>query len=188
MKMRMRMGAKSDATKRAMANAFVELSKEKPSAKISVREVTQRVGVDRQTFYYHFDTMDDLVSFSCRQLLESMLDDFDEGKNVHDIVSHVLARVEAARNTIVPFLHGIGRETMKGVLYGEVHAIFEKAARLVDGVERGNLSEREFDFAVSYIQYASVSIIVEWLSGRVDMSSEELSDYLTRAIEREMNS
>ena len=77
---------------------------------------------------------------------------------------------------------------MKGVLYGEVHAIFEKAARLVDGVERGNLSEREFDFAVSYIQHASVSIIVEWLSGRVDMSSEELSDYLTRAIEREMNS
>ena len=180
------MSAKSDATKRAMANAFVELSKEKPPVKISVREVAQRAGIDRQTFYYHFDTIDDLVSFSCRQLLGSMLDDFGEGKNVYDIVSHVLVRIEAARSTIVPFLHGIGRETMKSVLYGEVHAVFEKAARLVDGVERESLPEREFDFAVSYIQHASVSIIVEWLCGRVDMSSKELSDYLARAIEREM--
>ena len=37
-----------------IANAFYALLEEKPLSKITVREIVERCGVNRNTFYYHF--------------------------------------------------------------------------------------------------------------------------------------
>jgi AcrR family transcriptional regulator len=40
--------------KRLLANALIELSEEKPLAKITVTDIVNRAGAGRQTFYNHF--------------------------------------------------------------------------------------------------------------------------------------
>ncbi|MFA5421356.1 MAG: TetR/AcrR family transcriptional regulator [Bacilli bacterium] len=43
-------------------DALFTLAEEKPVAKISVEELCNKVGVKRQTFYYHFNDMSDLIN------------------------------------------------------------------------------------------------------------------------------
>lgn len=53
----------SSATKRALADAIKALMREKPLAKISITDIVERCGMNRQSFYYHFRDKYDLVNW-----------------------------------------------------------------------------------------------------------------------------
>ena len=44
----------AEFTKQAIKQAFLELLREKSMSEISVREISEKCGVNRNTFYYHF--------------------------------------------------------------------------------------------------------------------------------------
>lgn len=48
-------------TKQAIASALIELCEQKDFRKISVQDITKKVGLNRQTFYYHFTDKYDLL-------------------------------------------------------------------------------------------------------------------------------
>ncbi len=48
-------------TKQAIKAAFLELLDEKPLNKISVRDIVERCGINRNSFYYHFQDSPSLL-------------------------------------------------------------------------------------------------------------------------------
>lgn len=50
-------------TKKALAGALKELMRNTPINKISVRNIVDKCGLNRQTFYYHFQDIYDLVGW-----------------------------------------------------------------------------------------------------------------------------
>ena len=51
------------ASQAAIAEALIELMKDKPYSRISVSEICKRAGVSRQTFYSLFASKDNVISF-----------------------------------------------------------------------------------------------------------------------------
>ncbi|MGE5632222.1 MAG: hypothetical protein ACM3TR_14160 [Caulobacteraceae bacterium] len=54
--------ANSMITKKALANSLKKLMKSLPLNKISVKNIVDDSGLNRQTFYYHFQDIYDLLS------------------------------------------------------------------------------------------------------------------------------
>lgn len=61
-----------------MNRALLELLGEKGYEYITVKELCARAGVNRSTFYLHYDGMADLLSETVEQTLQSLLDKFEE--------------------------------------------------------------------------------------------------------------
>lgn len=55
--------------KKLLADALLELSEEKPLAKISITDIVKRAGAGRQTFYNHFQDKNDLIYWIYKQTL-----------------------------------------------------------------------------------------------------------------------
>ena len=53
----------ADFTKLAIEQAAKEILSKKPISKIKISEITDACGVNRQTFYYHFDDIYDLLKY-----------------------------------------------------------------------------------------------------------------------------
>ena len=53
----------SGFTKEIIAKTFTEILDEKPMSKVTVRDIVERCGVNRNTFYYHFRDIPDVVEF-----------------------------------------------------------------------------------------------------------------------------
>ncbi|WP_207695267.1 TetR family transcriptional regulator [Enterococcus sp. DIV0212c] len=53
--------SESQITKKAISSALIELCDHKLFSKISVQDITKEVGLNRQTFYYHFTDKNDLL-------------------------------------------------------------------------------------------------------------------------------
>ena len=57
----------ASSTKEALANALRQMMAIKPIAKITVKDLVELCGVNRQTFYYHFDDVYDLLEWVFEQ-------------------------------------------------------------------------------------------------------------------------
>ena len=53
----------ASSTKEALGNALKKMLSVKPIDKITVKDLVEECGVNRQTFYYHFQDIYDLLRF-----------------------------------------------------------------------------------------------------------------------------
>ena len=160
---------KSERTKHALADALEQLMHEMPLAKVTVRAVTQRAGVDRQTFYYHFDTMDDLLEYLCSKRLPmltgNMLATALENESPRDLFVRVVRQVDSQRTVLVPLLNNTGRKLLRGVFYETLHAALVSYIRSKVDEAGVFVSTGAIESAALYCQYASVFIVMDWLCG-----------------------
>ena len=61
------------ATAARMDEAFLELLEKKDFAYITVKEICKKAGVNRSTFYLHYETVDDLLTESTRYLIDLLM-------------------------------------------------------------------------------------------------------------------
>ena len=59
--------------KRTIADEFIALAKKKSIDKITVKELVELCHISRQTFYYHFRDVMDVMDWSVQQAMEGML-------------------------------------------------------------------------------------------------------------------
>ncbi len=180
------MGLKSERTKRLLADALIGLLREVPYAKISVRAVAERAGVDRQTFYYHFSTMNDLAEYTCRLSLSSLLSSDLSNMSVEQAFSYVVSQIDANRETLKFLVEGVGRSTLRDMLYDDVRDVLLLEAESVVEACRVEIPRRDIEFAVSYCQHASATLIVEWLLGHIEVNGREMAQWLSRSFVNQM--
>ena len=62
------------ATAVRMDEAFLELLEEKDFAYITVKEICEKAGVNRSTFYLHYETVDDLLAESAQYIIDKLIE------------------------------------------------------------------------------------------------------------------
>ena len=63
----------SSFTKDAIKNTFRDLLQHKSVSKITVRDIVDTCGINRNTFYYHYDSIPDLVEDIVRDITEPLV-------------------------------------------------------------------------------------------------------------------
>ncbi len=63
-------------TKKALLQAFGELLEEKPFNKITITDITAKCGLNRMTFYYHFDNIYELMIWGLEAQMREVSRDF----------------------------------------------------------------------------------------------------------------
>lgn len=63
----------SEITKKSLANALYQKMKVKPLDKITIKEIVDECGLNRQTFYYHFPDIFGLVEWMFQQDAEKLI-------------------------------------------------------------------------------------------------------------------
>ena len=59
-------------TKEAILKAFLHIAAKKPIEKITVRDIVDECGINRNTFYYHFQDMYAVLEEICRDAIEGV--------------------------------------------------------------------------------------------------------------------
>ena len=88
---------------------------------------------------------------------------------------HIVSKVYAGRDILTPLLQGVGRSVLRSILYDDIHGALLFEARAVLEGRGAVVALDDVEFAVLYVQYASVSIIIEWLLGSVEATEEGMA-------------
>lgn len=167
----------SQTTKRALAQSLKHLMEQKPLEKITVVDISEDCGVNRQTFYYHFQDIYDLIEWIYINEAEKRLgekttyDTWQEG--FHQILSYILSNRNFVKNTY----HSVSREYLE-------HFLFQQMYRLLLGVieeKSEGMSVRDTDkqFIANFYKYAFVGLICEWIESGMKEKPEAMTDRLS---------
>ena len=106
----------SQITKRALASALKELLEHKPLNKITIADITEQCGVNRQTFYYHFQDIYALLEWiyttDAQRLLEGKRDGDTWQQGFLQVLEYIRDNRALVRNTY----HSVSREQVEKYL------------------------------------------------------------------------
>lgn len=144
-------------TKRKMAQALKELMAEKPLKRITVQDIVERSHMTRQSFYYHFQDIYEVLELICRYDLVDQIA-YREEESFSHWMERLMEIVETNKWFYRKMLQDMDWERVAGYLKPAVEA---QIRRLVSGMlteqETRSLSggrELLIDFlTVSVIQY-----------------------------------
>lgn len=171
----------SMTTKKAMATSLKELLLEKPLPKITVNDITERCDINRQTFYYHFQDIQDLVEWICLMDAEKVL----KGNKTYDTWQEGFLSIFYVLMEDKPFVTNIYRsvslETLNRYLYRVVYPLLynvveEKAKDFV-------VREEDKKFIADFFKYAFVAIVLEWIGNDMKEEPEGIIERLNLMIE-----
>lgn len=166
--------------------ALISLLKKKPFEYITVSEICKSAGVNRSTFYLHYETIADLLDETTKYLLNDFLSYFpnDDRKIAHNIMDCKLEElVFVCDKYLNPYLSYIKEN--KEIFYTALSHIktfgFEEAyARLFNNIFNPILNR--FDYPLEYRKYVMMyylnginGIVNEWLKCDCKTDINEIS-------------
>ncbi|MFB7893625.1 TetR/AcrR family transcriptional regulator [Microbacterium sp. NPDC056044] len=171
--------------------AFLELAHEDPD-KLSVSAVCERTGIDRATFYRHFDTMDDLVADALGDLADQATAKWEATSTGSGIQ---YAESEAITVNYLDHIADNWRLYQWALGPGgsikTVHALIARSARGVAFELHKldpTLSDDELHFRATYVAGGIVGACIHWLSTETPaITSQELTHRILRISEQRLD-
>lgn len=161
----------SQLTKKAITQSFLKLLKEMPFDKITVKEIVEDCGINRNTFYYHYSDIYDLLHEILEDRVEQVLrldSGFDSWQE--QFLNSTLFALEN-RKTIYHIYYSMDRQQMESYLYNVAGRIMTAyVSREARGME---VSEDDKAIIAEFYKCALVGVVLQWMDGGMKRDLEE---------------
>ena len=160
-------------TSRLMNQALLKLLEEKEFEYITIKELCQKAGVNRSTFYLHYENMNDLLVESLDYILQKFYNHYNDEKFNLNIIKSLdnNALILIKPKYIIPYLEFIKANkklflvaTNNPVLF-DVYKTFEKMYKGIFSpiLDKYNVLENEKKYILAFYLNGLHSIIIEWI-------------------------
>ena len=153
-------------TQRAIMNSFVKLLNLYPLDKITVKDIVSDCGISRNTFYYHYQDIYDLLGATFSSVTETVL-----SENVTTWRESLMACTRFAlenRRAVYHIYHSANRDQLERCLNQVAGESMEKLIRyLTQGL---SVSDEDIGYLTLFYKHAIVGILLEWLEN--DMKAD----------------
>ncbi len=168
----------ANRTKMHLVQAFKKLAEKKPFEKITIQDICDESGYNRQTFYYHFHDIYDMIKWVVKSDLDALLFEGDEIASWHEGVLRIAQYMTDNRRVVVNLCGSLSREELENYLY---NANDRLARLLIQKAPEGALiSERDADFIANLLKFVSVGFMLDWVKGGMGEDPEAFIKELDR--------
>ena len=158
--------------KREIKNSFIKLLTERPISQITVKDIVERCGVNRNTFYYHFRDIPDAVEAVVKEELEDILKNQKSPESVSDCMEILVNAVQKNKKAMLHLYRSIQRDVFADYLDHASESVVEELVNRVVGEYEMDPEDRRL--VIRYYKCVFVGVILDWL--RHDMDYNILED------------
>lgn len=163
----------ADFTKIAIMNTFLKCLNKRPFNKITVKEIVQACGVNRNTFYYHFSDIYDLLEKTVNYQLSNLNLNELKPENYRETLEKFLQNVQKQKEAA---LHVYNSIDLKILLPSLRHVLWQVLENYFTPIfEEKNVSEKDRHFFLTCLTDLMIGFGLEWAQNNF---SEEFSDEL----------
>ena len=156
-------------TKAKLADSLKDLMKKTPFRKITIQNVTDHCGLNRQTFYYHFKDMYDLLRWIYQN---EIFRDFGLDRNWKSTLLTTLKYAKKNKIFLRNTVRSLRKESIERFLYPFV---FKWSSRIFDEACSGlYIRQEDRNFLVKFFSHAFLDAILIWVGNGMPESENHL--------------
>lgn len=166
-------------TKKAIAEALKKIMLTKPLSKITVSEIIRECGINRKTFYYHFEDIYALLKWMFEQEAIEVVMNFDLCVDYEEAISFVMNYATENQHIISCAYDSMGREEMKRFFYTDFIQVTETVIRNVETSLNLTLDDDFRQFTCDFYTEALAGMLIDWIRNPNKRSQESTMQYIS---------
>ena len=147
---------KNPDTRRRIMDIFFGLLEKRSLDKITVRQICQEAGVNRQTFYYHFGSMDDFLTECMNTAFTGVLGESNVPLRWEDGLYKLLTALRGSKNIIHNIFFSSYRGNLENFMNDYARAILMKAVSECAKRNQIQVSEADQIIVARFYRYVFV--------------------------------
>lgn len=169
-------------TKHALVDSLKKFMKKKPLSKITISEICSDCKMNRKTFYYHFEDINDMLRWMLEQEALTVVKQFDLLADYEEVIRFIIDYVDANDHILSCVYDTMGREGMKRFFLSDFK---NSISVIIEGIEKAmsiSISSGYKQFLCDFYTNALSGILLDWFLDRNTRTKEEMIDYLVLAV------
>lgn len=164
-------------TKKTLSASLKKFMNTKPLSKISVSEIIADCGVNRKTFYYHFQDIYALLKWTLEQETVEVLKNFDLLLNPEEAILFVTDYVDNNSHILNCAYDSMGREEMKRFFYADFYGV---VLSIIEGLENEHTTVLSKDFKTyltNFYSEALAGVLIDYFQNKDKINRDKLIEY-----------
>lgn len=152
----------------------------KPLEKIRIIDITEYCGVNRQTFYYHFKDIYDLLEWVYTNEATKALGEKKTYETWQQGFKQIFQYIVNNKEFVLTTFNSVSREYLERYLYNEVYLLL---IGVVEEKAKGiPVREKDKSFIADFYKYAFVGIVLDWIKSGMKEESDKIIERLNKLI------
>ena len=180
----------SEQTKLQLAAALKILMAQKSMDKITIAELTNLCNIRRQSFYYHFEDIYDLLRWMIENEAISLLKQQEGALLWKEGLLQLFRYLEENRTVCLCALKSVGRDHLRRFFEADIYAIIHRTIEQLTeniGVHSNLDSFVDVEMLTHFYVVALAGMIESWLLGEIDRTPEQLIQFVDIILNDQIN-
>lgn len=169
-------------TKKTIAASLKKFMEKKPLSKITVSEIVADCKINRKTFYYHFENIQDLLKWMLEQEAIEVVKNFDLLLDYEDAINFVLDYVEENKHILNCAYDSIGSNELNRFFHNDFNSIVMTIINRYEEIMGIEVDNNFRIFICDFYTEAIVGMIVRLLKNKHPYDRKKLIEYLSLTI------
>lgn len=175
---------KQEITKRILTDSLKKLMKKKTIERITIKEITDESGLNRQTFYYHFKDIYNQLEWMFEQDVVKLIKKHEGEKIWKEGLLDVFNYFKENREICKCLLRSVKREQLYDYSQNHLRNIFRRTIdELSEGIE---IKDKNKEMLADYYVISFIGIMEQWVYGNIKETPEELIGFIDVMIQDQM--
>lgn len=173
----------SELTKKALSNALKEMLKEKPVNKITISDLCEKTGIRRQTFYYHFQDLPELIEWTCYVEVESVLKENRNYSSWEAGFLDIFKLAKKEKSFIMNIYHGVSVSLLQDYMCRLTYPLLKHVVdEVAENLKIDDVTQSDKEFIERFYTIAFVDIVISWVDKDMKDDPKEIIDHLSPLI------
>lgn len=162
-------------TRRAIKDSFMKLLSERPLNQITVKDIVEDCGINRNSFYYHFEDLPALVEEIVGELVQNLIQKHPTVSSVEECADAVIELVMENKKAVYHIYNSVGRDVFERYLMDGCEYIV--TTYLKAEFAQKPMDPKDLDALIRLHKCACFGSVIDWLNGGM---KDDIAGYFRR--------
>lgn len=172
----------SEKRKRMIADSFKRIVQHKSFSKITVKEIIDDCGINRKTFYYHFEDMYALLKWTLEQEAIEIVKQFDLLVEHEEALLFIMDYIDQNDALLNNICDSTARGELKRFFYTDFIDITQSIIDKIEKSEHLSVSKSYKTFLERFYTEALAGILLDWITNPSTRNREETIQYISTVL------
>ena len=161
-------------TKKEIKNTFLEMLEEMPLNQITVKGLTERCGINRNSFYYHYQDIPALIEEIITEDADEIISNYSSIDSMQIGLKAVLDFASSKRKAILHIFNSVNRDIFERDLWKVCEYVVIQYLKPI--LEVGHLSEFDQEIAFKFYKCECFGFAMDWLNNGMEEEAQAQID------------
>ncbi len=165
-------------TKHILISSLKKFMERKPLSKITISEICNDCGMNRKTFYYHFEDIYDMLRWMLEEEALEIVKQFNPLTDYEEVIRFIIDYIDDNNHILSCVYDAMGREGMKRFFLSDFNV---SIGAIIDGIEKTmniSITPNYRQFLCDFYTNALSGILLDWFLDKNGRTKDEMITYI----------